>query len=197
MCRPWEAQGPLPPAVAVRMTEVIRSGLLNCCQPKVLTCKRELMNHVKGLIFQTWPPAGKVPPVVWRSPDTWPQGSLRHLLCWQAGHDNTTLKLILWEVSFCVDSYQVRWPSFSFLACSLCGKVLSQNALKLGCNPSAVDGFKCKLLSWNTKSCWATNSQFNWKLVEYSRNVNVHVKIVCSCKITQEFQGWQKKGGTK
>lgn len=46
------------PAVAVHMLEVIRSVLLNSCQPKVLTRQGELMNHVKRLRFQTWPPAG-------------------------------------------------------------------------------------------------------------------------------------------
>lgn len=61
--------------------------------------QRKLTNHVKGLIFQPWPPAGKMPAMVQRRPDPWLQGSHCHLLCGPPGYYNATLKVIL---SVCV-----------------------------------------------------------------------------------------------
>lgn len=58
-------------------------------------------------------------------------------------------------------------------------------------------GFKCKLRSWNTKSCWVTNSQFNWKLLEYSRDVSVHIWIVYAVVKQPGSSKADKKGGAQ
>lgn len=150
------------------------------------------MNHVKGLIFQPWPPARKMPAVVRRSPDPWLQGSLCHILCWPTGHYNATLKLILC-LSVCVDFWSHWRLTLLFFIFGM-GFMWLSPALRLRCNPSALAGFKCKLWSWNTKSCWVKNSQFDWKLTEYSRNLSIHI---CSYESSKVDENVDTKKGVK
>lgn len=73
------------PAVAVPMIEVIRSGLIKLLSTQSPDLQGKLMNHVKRLIFQVWPPAEKMPAVVQRSPDPRLQGhSATYCVCQQA-----------------------------------------------------------------------------------------------------------------
>lgn len=119
VCRPWETQGDSGPPVpccggTYDWSDLVRFIKLLSTQSPDL--QGELMNHVKGVIFHTWPPVRKNAGSGWRSTDPWLQGSLCHLLCQPTSHYNATLKLILCELSFCVDSFQgtERWPSSFF-----------------------------------------------------------------------------------
>lgn len=143
----------------------------------------ELMDHVKGLIFQPWPPAGKMPAVVQQRPDPWLQGSHCHLPWGPAGHYNATLKVIL---SVCVDFSEVTG------GCQLSFLTFSMEFLWL--NPALK---QCKFCGWFQIRCGAqTQNPTEWRipsLTGSSRNSPRILSVICRYA---DFQHWQK-GGTK
>lgn len=156
------------------------------------------MNHVKELIFQTWPPVGKMPAVVRQSPDPWLQGSLHHLLCWPTGHYNAAAKLIHLKVSFCVDSSK-SLDADPLLFHFQCGVHVVKSWLRMLLNSGVTQVLRLvsNVNCGPEMSCWATNSQFNWKLEEYSRDVSVHAESIDAVVIRPGSSKNDKKGGTK
>lgn len=154
------------------------------------------MNHVKRLIFQTWPLVGKVPAVVRQSPDLWLQGYFAASCVSPTGFYNATLKWILWEVSVCVDSSQGTgwWPySFSFQH----GVYAVEFWVRMLLN-SGVTQVLWLVLNLNCGSETQSPAEWripSWKLVEYSRDVSVHMQLWNSLAVFKiDKRGAQKRG---